>query len=66
VSRKHTREGVAREGVVEKDGVTVLKEISTPSGSSSSASEGGSSNDFEESEEEEEAAETVESKEGEE
>ena len=51
VSRKHTREGVMREEVVEKDVVTVLGEISMPS--SSSASEGGSSNDFEESEEEE-------------
>jgi len=66
VSRKHTREGVVREGVVEKDGVTVLGEIRMPSGSSSSASEGDSNNDFEESDEEEEAAETVESKEGEE
>jgi len=44
VSRKHTREGVVRQGVVEKDGVTVLGEISMPS--SSSVSEGDSRNDF--------------------
>ena len=49
-----------REGVVEKDGVTVLGEISMLS--SSWDSEGGSSNDL--SEEEEEAVETVESEEG--
>ena len=63
VSRKRRREGVVSKGVVEKDVVTVLGEISVPT--SSSASEGGSSNDFEESEEEE-AAETVESEGGEE
>ena len=51
MSRKHTREGVVREEVVEKDVATVLGVISMPS--SSLASEGGSSNDFEESEEEE-------------
>jgi len=57
------REGVVREGVVEKDVVIVLEEISMPS--SSSASEGGSSTDFEESGEEDEA-ETAESEGGEE
>jgi len=61
------REGVVREGVVEKD-CHSLREMNKPvrSDISSSASEGGFSNDFEDSEEEEEAAETVESKEGEE
>ena len=63
VSRKRRREGLVSKGVVEKDVVTVLGEISVPT--SLSASEGGSSKDFEESEEEE-AAETVESEGGEE
>ena len=62
VSRKHTRERVVREGVAEKEVVTVLREISMPS--SSLALKGDSSNDFEESEEEEEAAETAVESEG--
>ena len=50
--QEDTREGVVREGVVEKYAVTVLGEISMPC--SSSASEGCSRNDLEESKEEEE------------
>ena len=63
VSRKHTREGVVRKGMVEKDVVTVLAGISMPS--SSSAWEGGSSDDFAESATSEEEAETVQSEGGE-